>query len=254
MRSSTLAPLAPPPERPRTPRYEAIFRQLAAEIRDGRYPVGAKLPSELALCERFGASRHTLREAIRRLTESGLIRRRAGSGTVVLRRTRTGGFTQNISALPDLISYVKGARLEVLVRRDIVAGAQDARMLKCRRGEAWHKLSALKHLRGGRGAVAYLLAYVHRDHPALREVFDRRSVGLHDFVEERICQPIALVEQEFCARPIAAHEARALAVPKGYAGFVIVRRYYSEEGTMVLGTYTIFPHDRMSYSMALRMG
>jgi DNA-binding GntR family transcriptional regulator len=252
MRSSTHEPQVAVPERARTPRYESIFRQLAAEIRDGRYPVGSKLPSELALCERFGASRHTLREAIRRLTENGLIRRRAGSGTVVLRRTRSGGFTQNISALPDLISYVKGARLQVLDRRDVRADAQEARMLKCRRGQAWHKLCALKYLRGRRSAVAYLLAYVHRDHPALRDVFDRGSVGLHDFIEERICQAIALVEQEFAARPISARESSALGVPKGCAGFVIVRRYYSAEGTIVLGTYTIFPHDLMSYSMALR--
>ena len=126
-------------------------------------------------------------------------------------------------------------------------------MLKCRRGQAWHRLSALKHLRGGRRAVAFLLAYVHRNHPALQDIFDRGSVGLHDFIEERICQPIALVEQEFAARPMSLREARALGLAKGCAGFVIVRRYYSQEGTMVLGTYTIFPHDRMSYSMSLRM-
>lgn len=237
----------------RKPRYEVILETLASEIRDGRYPVGAKLPSELALCERFRASRHTLREAIRRLHEYGMIKRRAGSGTTVLRRTRSGQFTQNISAVPDLLNYVKGARLQVLDGVDISADAQEARMLKCRRGQAWHKLSALKHLRGSRRAVAYLLAYVHRDHPALRDVFDRGSVGLHDFIEERICQSIAAVEQEFAAKPIRGREARSLDVAPGYAGFVIVRRYYSEQSRkIVLATYTIFPHDRMTYSMVLR--
>jgi len=238
----------------RKPRYEVIFQKLASDIQDGRYPVGAKLPSELALCERFGASRHTLREAIRRLYEYGMIRRRAGSGTTVLRRTRSGRFTQNISVLPELLNYVKGARLQVLDRVDVSADAQEARMLKCRRGQAWHKLSALKHLRGSGQPVAYLLAYVHRDHPALREVFERGTVGLHDFIEERICQPIAVVEQDFAAKPIRGREASALGVASGCAGFVIVRRYFSEQPKIVLATYTIFPHDRMSYSMTLRLG
>ena len=74
----------------RTPRYEEIFRQLASDIRDGRYPVGGKLPPELELCATFAASRHTVREAVRRLTEQGLIARRAGAGTLVLRRTKNG--------------------------------------------------------------------------------------------------------------------------------------------------------------------
>jgi DNA-binding GntR family transcriptional regulator len=237
----------------RAPRYEIIFEKLAADIQAGRYPVGAKLPPELELCGTFGASRHTLREAIRRLTEQGLIERRKGAGTVVLRRTRSGAFTQQISALPDLITYVKGARLELLQRQDVEAGAAEARMLKCRRGDAWHKLSALKHLKGVRRPVAYLVAYVHRDHPALCDVFDRGAVGLHEFIEERICQKITVVEQEFAATPIRGREARALAVPAGYAGFVILRRYFSQDGTTVLVTYTVFPYDRMTYSMALRI-
>ncbi len=96
------APQDAAPVPARTPRYEAIYRQLVSDIRDGHYPVGGKLPPELELCTTFGASRHTVREAVRRLTEQGLIARRAGAGTIVLRRTRSRGFTQQISALPNL--------------------------------------------------------------------------------------------------------------------------------------------------------
>ena len=237
----------------RTPRYEEIHRQLVNDIRDGRYPVGGKLPPELELCATFAASRHTVREAIRRLTEQGLIARRAGAGTIVLRRTRSGGFTQQISALPDLLAYVKGAQLEVLEARDIRASAAEALLLRCRRGQAWHRLVALKHLRGARKPVAYVLAYVHRDHPALKGVLDRRGVALHDFIEERIEERIATVEQELSAKPLRGREAMALGLAPGYAGFVIARRYLSASGTVVLVTSTVFPHDRMRYSMALTM-
>ena len=237
----------------REPRYQKIFRALREGIRDGRYPTGGKLPTELELCERFGASRHTVREAIRRLTEMGLVARRAGVGTTVLRRTGNGAFTQQISALPDLLAYVKNARLEILDARDVRVSAGEAAALHCRRGEAWHRLIALKRLRGARQPVAYVLAWVHRNHPALRGVLDRRGVPLHDFIEDKIGQPIVVVEQDFAARPLHGEAAEALGRAPGYPGFVIVRRYLPAHGAAVLATSTIFPYDRMNYSMSLRL-
>jgi DNA-binding GntR family transcriptional regulator len=237
----------------RKTRYAEIYRALADGIRAGRYAVGGRLPTEAELCASYGVSRHTVREAIRRLTDQGLIARQPGVGSIVLRRTRAGGFTQRISALQDLLAYVKTAQLEILEARDIRAGAAEARLLKCRRGEAWHRLVALKHLRGARRPVAYVLAYVHRNHPALRSVLDRRGVDLHEFIEDKIGEPIVTVEQEFSAKPLLGREAEALGVQAGFAGFVIARRYLTKRGDTVLVTSTIFPHHRMNYSMSLKL-
>jgi len=237
----------------RTPRYEAIYCALRDRIRTGRYPVGDKLPPELDLCAEFRASRHTLREAIRRLTEQGLVARRPGAGTTVLRRSGAASFTQRISAVPDLLAYARNARLEVLDARDVKASGAEARLLKCRRGQWWHRLTALKHLAGARRPVAYVLAYTHRDHPALRGVLARRGVPLHDFVEARIGQRIAAVDQYFAAKPVVGREAEALGLEPGYPGFVIARSYLAEDGTTVLVTSTVFPWDRMNYSMRLRL-
>jgi DNA-binding GntR family transcriptional regulator len=237
----------------RAPRYEQIFRTLAGDIREGRYAVGSKLPPELELCRMFDASRHTVRDAIRTLTEQGLIARRPGAGTVVLRRKHEGSFTQQISALPDLLAYVKNARLEILEARDIKVSAKEVELLRSARGDAWHRLIALKYLRGARRPVAYVVAYVHQDHPALRDVLDRGGVALHDFIEEGIGERIVTVEQEFSAKPLQGHEAQSLAVGEGHAGFVIGRRYLTASGRIVLVSSTIFPHERMKYSMALEM-
>jgi DNA-binding GntR family transcriptional regulator len=239
--------------RAEVPRYESILRTLRTAIQRGRYPVGAMLPPELELCTMFAASRHTVREAIRRLAEQGLVSRRAGSGTTVLRRTPADGFTQQISALPDLLAYVKNARLEILEERDVRANAAEAKLLHCRQGQVWHRLAALKHLKGADRPVAYVIAYVHCDHPALRSVLDRRGVPLHDFIEDKIGQRIVAVEQEFAAQPLLGREAAALGREPGYAGFVIARRYLPEHGSAVLVTSTIFPHDRMRYSMSLKL-
>jgi GntR family transcriptional regulator len=254
----TAKPAAPAPPAgddilARNTRYAEIFRKLAHEIRTGRYPVGGRLPPELELCATFGASRHTVREAIRRLAEMGLITRRPGAGTIVLRRMRSSAFTQQISALPDLLAYVKNAQLEILDAREIEARAAESALLKCGLGEAWHRVIALKHLQGARRPVAYVIAYVHRDHRALRAVLDRRGVGLHEFIEDKIGEPVVAVEQEFSAKPLLGREAAALGVPPGYASFVIARRYIVRTGRTVLVTSTTFPHDRMRYSMLLKL-
>jgi GntR family transcriptional regulator, transcriptional repressor for pyruvate dehydrogenase complex len=58
----------------------AALRDLLAR---GRYQPGDRLPSERTLAEGLALSRPTLREAIRRLTEAGLLESRRGSGTYV---------------------------------------------------------------------------------------------------------------------------------------------------------------------------
>lgn len=56
---------------------------LRAALRSGRYAPGHRLPPERDLAEMLRLSRPTLREAIRRLGETGLLESRRGSGTYV---------------------------------------------------------------------------------------------------------------------------------------------------------------------------
>lgn len=60
---------------------------IAAEIRqaitNGTYQNGERLPAERDLAQHFGASRSTVREALRRLEAAQLLSRRVGSGTFV---------------------------------------------------------------------------------------------------------------------------------------------------------------------------
>lgn len=67
-----------------------VIESLADQIVSGQLPVGAQLPSELTLCEIFGVSRITVREAVKSLEEKGLVLARQGSGTTV---TEEDGWT-----------------------------------------------------------------------------------------------------------------------------------------------------------------
>jgi len=62
---------------------DAVFERLLGDIVNGTYPAGTRLPAERELSRQLGASRPTLREALRRLGEWNLVEPRRGSGIVV---------------------------------------------------------------------------------------------------------------------------------------------------------------------------
>ena len=61
----------------------SIALQLREAILGGRYAVGQRLPPERRLATHYQASRTTIREALRRLTDQQLVERRIGAGTFV---------------------------------------------------------------------------------------------------------------------------------------------------------------------------
>jgi DNA-binding FadR family transcriptional regulator len=84
----------------------AIARELAAEILTSA-SAGARLGSEWDLCERFGVSRLTLRQAIRLLQDSGLVECRRGRGNGLLVRDRRAS-----GAIRLVLAYLIGSKAD----------------------------------------------------------------------------------------------------------------------------------------------
>lgn len=67
----------------RQPMYHLIADDLREQIESGHLERGSQLPTELELREKYGASRNTIRDAIKRLIGQGLVESRQGQGTYV---------------------------------------------------------------------------------------------------------------------------------------------------------------------------
>jgi GntR family transcriptional regulator len=68
------------------PMYRQIAEDLREQIESGGLAPGQQLLTEIELRERFGASRNTVRDAIKWLTSLGLVETRAGQGTFVVKK------------------------------------------------------------------------------------------------------------------------------------------------------------------------
>ena len=68
------------------PMYRQIAEDLRAQIESGQLEPGGQLRTEIELREHYGASRNTVRDAIKWLTTLGLVETRPGQGTFVVKK------------------------------------------------------------------------------------------------------------------------------------------------------------------------
>jgi DNA-binding LacI/PurR family transcriptional regulator len=89
------------PTKKAIPKHDSIRRALVDAITSGKYGPGQRLPSESELVKSFGASRPTVNRALRELQLTGVIERRAGSGSYVRADSGVRGFTFGL-LIPEL--------------------------------------------------------------------------------------------------------------------------------------------------------
>ncbi|HEY3408649.1 MAG TPA: ADP-ribosylglycohydrolase family protein [Propionicimonas sp.] len=132
-------------------KHEAISATLAGEIAAGSFTQGAQLPGELALAQRFGVSRTTVRAALADLTRGGLIATRIGKGSFVQprgvpRATATGGeSTLSERALGALLGLAIGDALGMptqLLSRDQIVDAHGPVLSGFEPAPAGHPIAA----------------------------------------------------------------------------------------------------------------
>lgn len=241
------------------PLYQRIAHELRRAITEGRYPVGARLPTELELCEQFGISRFTARAAIRLLSTAGLVTRRQRVGTVVIALPGDARYQHDARSLPDLFQYAQDTELRMLYVGRIALNRVQAQEFGAEPGEEWVLAVGLRHDHPGAGtarkpARPICLTRIFLN-PMLQDIEDRlrqRTGAVYALIEQDYKIAIQRVEQELQGVVLAADDAASLQAEPGAPALRIVRRYYSDTGELVEVADNIHPSDRFSYRMELR--
>lgn len=102
---------------------DSVAAQLERMIREGSYAVGEKLPSERVLSEQFGVGRSSMREALRSLEQSGLLRIDHGVGVFVVSHTKHGPALSADSLVVDGYTIPELFEVRLAIERDAAGTA-----------------------------------------------------------------------------------------------------------------------------------
>jgi DNA-binding GntR family transcriptional regulator len=234
------------------PLYQRIAEDLVSQIKAGVLPVGTLLKSEFELMDAYGASRNTVRSALGRLQEMGLISRRRNRGTMVEALPTQGAYTQSMSTLEDLMALAQTAQREVHRSEELVLDIDLARLLRCPPGSRMLRIGMTRREPEAADPLVWTDAYVDTHYRRVLPLVKKHpDMLVCDLIEQHFGRRVGTVEQIVSACSIPAEVAGRLNVAAGEPGLRILRYYRDTTQAMVVATVSTYPAHRYSIATML---
>jgi len=216
------------------PRHQLLAAALLAQIADGTYAVGDRLPTEEQLCATNAMARGTVRQSLERLEQLGMIERRPGAGTTVIAVAPVASYQPFARSAEDIAELASGSRLVRATTDELTVDAALARRIGARAGTKWIRLQGPRAWRARRDAPFcwsehYLRGDLSRDR--LKNPFDIENVK-------------SGVRQTISAALLNERMATALGAEAGSAALVITRRHHDARGRLAAVGIHTHPADR----------
>jgi DNA-binding GntR family transcriptional regulator len=228
------------------PLYVQIATRIESAILDGRLPPGSRLENEVALGERLGMSRPTVRRAIQELVDKGLLVRRRGIGTQVVH----GQVTRKVeltSLYEDLASENRAPTTRVLVHEVIRA---DARLAEHLSVAVDSPVLHLKRVRSAEGVpLAILENYLPEEFADVTEAALGEH-GLYQVLQGRGVS-IRVARQNIGARRASTSECALLQIDKHDPVLTMDRTAYDNSGRAVEYGHHAYRPDLYSFEITL---
>lgn len=235
------------------PLYKQIARELAQGIVQGKYPPGALFPTEAELCESYAVSRHTVRDALRTLTDQGLISRRKGAGTHVNEPSQSNT-DHPLAYLDDLLVLAKNNLRVVKKIDEVVADFELAQVIGCPPGSRWLHVASIRENAMMKDApICWTDSYASTAFDKVRKLVRSDPYALiSDLIEKHYGIKSHEVHQTITAVGVPPKIAKILGVEAGSPAMRIVRRYLDSEGATFETTVSIHPAGRYTCSIVLK--
>ncbi len=237
------------------PKYHQIYLVLSEQLAEGRFVNG--LPGEFALMAEFGVARVTVRRALARMADEGLISREPGRGTrpvpaAVPARPRNGADPVQRAHLGGLLENLVSMGLRTTVKvisvDPIAASAAVATALQMQPGDEVQKAVRVRSTR--EGPLSHITTYVPAD---VARKFGRRELAKKPILVllEESGVKVGRAHQTISARLADAVVARHLDVEVGSALLAVRRLIYDDAERPVQWLHGLYRPDRYAYDMQL---
>jgi len=207
----------------------------------------------MELCAQFGASRFTVREAIKQLVDLGLVSRQAGVGTKVIGDAPRSTYRQVMQELSDLSQYTAGTELEILDAAMVTVHGALCDLLDAETGESWLKLEGLRRLEDRKvPPISFTEIYVHPAFRAVRDLGERSTVPIYARIEEQFGEQVGEVQQQISAAVLPEALVGRLSATPDSPALRVTRIYRNRRGEIIEVAVSTHPAERFSYSQTFR--
>jgi GntR family transcriptional regulator len=235
------------------PLYVQVVCTLKDEILKGVHPVGTQLPSEDLLADRFAVSRHTIREALRRLRDDGLIASRQGAPTTVVRPAAGSGvYVHEIASINDLFSFVSALQFQIDSVEMVKTNAALAARLGTGVGEQWLRIDGFRYPVDDTTPACWMEVFVHEDYAGVARLLDHNKGPIFELIETLYGERIVEVEQTLRTSPMPAQVAAALRADPGETSVEVIRMFRIASGKTAEVSIAHYPAESFAFSMTLR--
>lgn len=236
------------------PRYASLAEALVRDVTSGKYGVGTLLPTEMELMRRYGVSRHTVREATRKLVDMGLVTRHPGIGTRVRQKAAEARYVASLTSIDDLIHYTKQTWLEVLEEKAVTAEGHLAEVLRCKPGQHWFMLRTLRYPIGKKEPISHTEIYVPPQYEGLRRFLVKgKSVTIYSLIEQHYGERIVEVQQDISAIAISPAVAKLLGERPRSPGLHVLRYYIGTNDRLLAMSINTYHAKRFQFSTRWRL-
>jgi GntR family transcriptional regulator len=146
-----------------TPLYHQLEKILRKRILQGKLSSGMLFPTDQQLCEEFGVSRITVRQALKILEDDGLIKREQGRGTFVTEKDRNLSFYEMSGSLERAIGFRETYKIELTSKQRVRAHADIASDLGVVEGEEVWLLEGRQELNPELKQAQFIQVYASLD-------------------------------------------------------------------------------------------
>lgn len=233
-------------------RYWEIAQSLRDELGGGRYAVGDRLPTEEQLMDAYGASRHAVREALRLLTEDGLISRRPRAGSIVIGLSPQVHFTQRVASMQELINYPPTTERREIAAGYVTADHELATLLRCAVGTSWYCFETMRYAAGSPLPLCHTHVYVRPEYAGIARHRKHHQIPFADQIADLFGVHAESTDFEISASLVAEPSATLMKVPLGSAALTTVRRYADADGRTFEVSIAVHPAQRYAFTFQLR--
>jgi len=231
------------------PLYVQILDDLAARIGREEFPVGSNLPTEMQLCKDYGASRHTVREALRRLAANGQVTRRQKAGTTVVATRAQAGYVQTVSTVADLFQFALDTTFSIISQETSVADPWLAARLDAEPGSIWLKVDGVRREPGG-AVICHTTSFIPHRLSWIAAELEQCRGPFYALLEQRTRETIIDVVQEIRAEAMPDLVADSLGCEHGSIALRLLRRYLTGSGILI-ASFNWHPADQFTYVMRM---